>query len=145
MSQSQALKITRSVSIPLSEFEFSFARSQGPGGQNVNKVNTKATLRWRPQESESLPAPMRDRFLAKFGNRMTRDGEFIVNSQRYRDQARNVDDCLGKLQQMILEVATAPKKRRPTKPSRGSQERRLRAKQEASERKQRRRTPRLDD
>lgn len=145
MSQSQTLKITRSVAIPLSEFNFSFARSQGPGGQNVNKVNTKATLRWRPQESASLPEAMRERFLARFGNRMTRDGELIVNSQRYRDQARNVDDCLSKLQQMLLEVATAPKSRRPTKPSRGSQERRLRAKQEASQRKQRRQSPRLDD
>ena len=145
MSQAQELRITRSVSIPMREFDFSFARSQGPGGQNVNKVNTKATLRWRPQESEALPPAMRERFLGKFNNRITREGELVINSQRYRDQARNVDDCLSKLQQMILEIATPPKKRRPTQPTRGSKERRLKSKQETSERKKRRKSPRFDD
>ena len=135
------LVVTPRLKIPLSEFEFTFARSSGPGGQNVNKVNTKATLRWPITRSPSLPETVRQRFLAKYGNRVTGDGDLVLQSQRFRDAGRNVADCLEKLRAMLAEVAVAPKKRKPTKPTRASVRRRLEDKRKRSEKKQSRRGP----
>ena len=135
------LVVTPRLKIPLSEFEFTFARSSGPGGQNVNKVNTKATLRWPITRSPSLPETVRQRFLTKYGNRVTGDGDLVLQSQRFRDAGRNVADCLEKLRAMLAEVAVAPKKRKPTKPTRASVRRRLDDKRKRSEKKQSRRGP----
>lgn len=145
MTQNNELRINRQIVIPLREIDFSFARSQGPGGQNVNKVNTKATLRWNPGNSQALPPAVYRRFVDAYKNRITVDGELLLHSQRFRDQGRNVADCLAKLQQMVLEVATPPKRRIATRPSKGSVKRRLQNKQAQSERKKRRQQPRLDD
>lgn len=114
-------------------------RSSGPGGQNVNKVSSKALLRWPIRTSPSLPEAVRGRFLGKYGNRVTCDGDLLISSQRYRDQRRNVDDCLEKLRVMLAESAAPPVRRKRTKPSRGSVERRLEAKRQQSARKQGRR------
>jgi len=133
------LEINARISIPLKEFQFTFARSSGPGGQNVNKVNTKVTLHWPVTETESLPPAVRDRFQARYPRRITREGQLVVTSQRFRDQGRNVADCLSKLREMILSVATAPKSRKATKPTRGSRERRLKNKRHKAEKKQSRR------
>jgi ribosome-associated protein len=130
------LVINSRVRIPLTEFEFSFARSSGPGGQNVNKVNTKATLRWPVVASESLPDDVRQRFLTLYRSKLTTGGELILSSQRYRDQGRNVADCLEKLRAMLTAAATRPKPRRPTKPSRGSVQRRLEHKRQQGQKKQ---------
>src|SRR5690242_13852589 len=81
-----ALTINSRIRIPHQEFEFSFARSGGPGGQNVNKVNSKALLRWPVHNSPSLPADVRHRFLTRYRSRLTTEGEIILSSQRYRDQ-----------------------------------------------------------
>lgn len=136
------LEVNARIRIPLEEFEFSYARSSGPGGQNVNKVNSKATLRWSARQSVSLPPDVRERFLIRFGSRLTNEGDLLITSQRYRDQGRNVDDCLEKLREMLLAVAVAPKKRRPTKPSRAAKERRLESKQQQSRKKERRKVSR---
>jgi ribosome-associated protein len=133
------LNVTSRIQIPLTEFEFTFARSSGPGGQNVNKVNSKALLRWPVMRSESLPVDVRARLLTKVGNQLTNEGELIITSQRYRDQGRNIADCLEKLRAILLSAATAPKKRRPTKPGRAAKERRLKSKQIHSQKKQGRR------
>jgi ribosome-associated protein len=133
------LVINSRIQIPYEEFEFSYARSSGPGGQNVNKVNSKAILRWGVIASPCLPADVRARLLAKIGTQVTNDGDLIITSDRYRDQPRNREDCLEKLQAMIKAVAVAPKKRRPTKPGRAAKERRLKSKQTHSEKKERRR------
>jgi ribosome-associated protein len=133
------LEVNERISIPLKEFDFSFARSSGPGGQNVNKVNTKVTLHWPIMKSADLPVDVRDRFLDRYPRRINRDGQVVVISERFRDQGRNVADCLNKLRDLILAVATAPKKRKPTKPTRGSRERRLQGKRQKSEKKQSRR------
>jgi ribosome-associated protein len=132
------------IRIPLAEFEFSFVRSAGPGGQNVNKVNTKAVLRWPVIASASLPEGVRSRFMAKYGKRLTGTGELILTSQRFRDQPRNRADCLEKLHDMLASVAVAPKKRRRTRPTLASKERRLDDKRRQSQHKQRRRQ-RSDD
>jgi ribosome-associated protein len=139
------LVVSPRVRVPQSEFEFSYARSSGPGGQNVNKVNSKATLRWPMTRSPSLPADVRQRFLARFGSRLTTDGDLLVTSQRYRDQPRNTADCLTKLQAMLAAVATPPTPRRKTKPTRASGERRMKAKRVIGEKKQNRRAPRGED
>lgn len=127
------------IVIPEEELEFSFVRSSGAGGQNVNKVNSKAVLRWVPAQSRILSFGMRERFLAKFSNRLTANGELIVMSDRHRDQGRNAADCIEKLKEMIGSIAFAPKKRRPTKPTFGSKQRRLNSKKANSEKKQNRR------
>lgn len=139
------LRVTPNIEIPDTEFEFTFARSGGPGGQNVNKVNSKAVLRWTVTETEHLPTTVKQRFLNRFQNRITRDGQIVIHSQKYRDQGRNVADCLERLREMIAVVARPPVKRRPTKPTKGSQRRRLDKKRQTAEKKQARRKPRLND
>lgn len=135
------LTVNSRLQIPLAEFEFTYARSSGPGGQNVNKVNSKATLRWGVRGSPSLPDEVRQRFLTAYGSRVTNEGDILIVSQRYRDQAKNIDDCLEKLREMLSAVAVAPRKRRPTKPTRGSKERRLKDKRASAARKQNRGKP----
>jgi len=135
------LIISSQLAVPLAEFRFTFSRSGGPGGQNVNKVNSKVTLHWNVAGSAGLPQAVRQRFLAAYPRRINTDGDVVVHSQRYRDQMRNREDCLEKLRGMILAVAVVPRTRRPTRPSPGSRERRLRAKQETSRKKQSRRRP----
>ena len=139
------MDINNSIEIPDTEFHFSFARSGGPGGQNVNKVNSKALLRWDVLKSDSLPPPVKDRFAKKYSGRLTNEGEIVIQSQKYRDQGRNIADCLEKLRQMILTVVAPPVKRRRTKPTRGSQQRRLQNKKAQSEKKQSRRKPTFND
>ena len=95
------LVINRRIRIPLREFDFQFARSGGPGGQNVNKLSTKAILRWGVERSPSLPEDVRERFCARFRRRITREGEFVLTSQRFRDQGRNVADCIEKLRNLM--------------------------------------------
>lgn len=129
------------VAIPLSEFDLSFVRSSGPGGQNVNKVATKVRLRWPVRDSPSLPEDVRERFMARNRRRISREGEFIIASQRFRDQSRNVADCLEKLRELLAEAAIPPRRRKPTRPSRGAQQRRLAEKRRQSDRKRARRPP----
>lgn len=133
------LDVAPHIRVPLEEFEFTFARSSGPGGQNVNKVNSKALLRWNPTTSPSLPDDVRRRFLQQYATRLTTVGELVLQSERYRDQRQNIDDCLQKVREMLLAVARPPKTRKKTKPSRGSKERRLDSKRRDSAKKQNRR------
>jgi ribosome-associated protein len=139
------LKISSDIQIPATEFRFSYARSPGPGGQNVNKVNTKAILKWDVVKSSSMPEAIKLRFLKKFARRITKTGQIIVTSHRYRDQGRNVADCVDKLRAMIESVRKPPTVRKKTKPSQGSKRRRLEAKKQRSSLKQGRRSPKLDD
>ena len=133
------LQINEQWRVPASEFRFTYARSSGPGGQNVNKVNSKVTLHWPATTTPSLPADVRERFCRQYHTRLTREGELVLQSQRYRDQQRNIDDCLEKLRDMLLRVAQRPKYRKATKPTRASQRRRLEGKRVRSETKSRRR------
>jgi ribosome-associated protein len=133
------LTVTSRLQIPDDEFEFTFTRSSGPGGQNVNKVSSKAQLRWQAARSPSLPEEVRARFLALFGSRLTGEGELLIASQRYRDQRRNMEDCLEKLRAMLREVAAAPRRRKPTRPKRSSIEKRLSDKKLQGARKRQRR------
>lgn len=133
------LDIDQKLQIPDSELSFSFARSSGPGGQNVNKTNSKAVLVWDFKVNSSMPTAMRLRFLAKYRARVTEDGTIVIASDKYRDQKRNMDDCLEKLAAMLREILIPPKKRRATKPGKGAIERRLKAKKSDATKKQNRR------
>lgn len=135
------LFVTPQLGIPLDEFTFTFARSGGPGGQNVNKVNSKALLRWRVLESPSLDERVRARFVEQNRHRITESGDFILTSQRFRDQPKNIDDCHEKLRELLMRAAVQPKRRRPTKPTAGSRRRRLSDKRLRSANKQLRRRP----
>jgi len=123
------------LEIPSHELEFSFSRSSGPGGQNVNKVNSKALLRWKPALNRSLPEAVRQRFLARYGSRLTKEGELLLTSEESRNQKANQEICLAKLKRMIQEVARPPKIRKPTKPTKGSERRRQESKRHTGEKK----------
>jgi len=138
------LAISNNVEIPDEEFEITFARSGGPGGQNVNKVNSKAVLRWNVTASQSIPFGVKNRFLAKFANRLTSDGSILVTSQKTRDQGQNLEDCREKLREMILQVLNPPTIRRETKPTLASVKRRTDSKRLNSTKKQNRRSPKGD-
>lgn len=133
------LIVNSRIRIPDAELEWSFARSSGPGGQNVNKVSSKAVLRWHVAASSALPDDIRVRFNQRYASRLTTEGDLVLSSQRYRDQGRNIDDVRQKLIAMLEAVTVAPKKRRPTKPSKGSIARRRESKQAVAKKKQLRR------
>ncbi len=135
------LKVNRRIQIPTGELHFRFVRSAGPGGQNVNKVATKAVLRWRLRTSRSLPHDVRERFEKRFRRRISTAGYLLLTSDRYRSRQRNIDDCLDKLRRMLTTVAEPPVQRKPTRPTAASVERRLEQKRRRTKAKQRRRQP----
>jgi ribosome-associated protein len=135
------LEITPTLQIPDTEFTWAFARSGGPGGQNVNKVASKALLRWNIAASSALPEDVKNRLALQQKRFFTLDGDLIITSQLYRDQERNRQDCLDKLRAIILQALAVPKARKKTRPSRGSKRRRLQDKKQRSDVKQNRRRP----
>lgn len=139
------LEINSRFRIPLSEFEFAFVRSSGPGGQNVNKVSSKAQLRWRPHDSASIPEDLRYRVLSRLEPQLTVDKDLLVVSQLYRDQPRNREDCLQKLKAILEKTLVVAKTRKKSKPTRASNARRLKAKKLSSEKKSQRRLPTSED
>src|SRR5260221_13044227 len=110
----RTLKVGNRIRVDGAELRFQYARSAGAGGQNVNKVSSKAILHWAIVRSPGGPPDVRDRFLRRFARRITREGDLGLTSQRFRDQRRNVEDCLDKLSAMDSHVAIAAGHRRPT-------------------------------
>ena len=125
--------VTPTIQIPDGELELAFARSGGPGGQNVNKVSSKVLLRWNPARSVALPADLKGRLLDMLRSRLTKEGDLLLVSQLTRDQGRNLEDCRAKLRTLVLQALHRPPPRRPTKPTRGSHRRRLHEKRRRSE------------
>ena len=119
-----ALKISNQVSIPLAEVDIQAIRAQGAGGQNVNKVSSAIHLRFDINAS-SLPDIYKERLKELSDQRITSEGVIVIKAQRFRSQDKNRDDALGRLQDLIKGVAITRKKRRPTKPSRNSQKKRV--------------------
>lgn len=116
------------VAVGEAELAITYVRSSGPGGQNVNKTSTKAVVRWNVRSAPNLRDDVKARFLARFASRVTDAGDVLITSDRYRDQPRNLEDCLAKLRAMLEEVAVAPVPRRKTRPGRAARERRILAK-----------------
>lgn len=117
--------VTSRLVIPARELAISFARSGGPGGQNVNKVSSKVELRWKPATSAALGADDRAWLLARLRDRLTTDGTLIVTSAATRDQAKNRDDAANKLALIVRRALERPKPRRPTKPTAAAKRRRV--------------------
>ncbi len=141
MTLPKSLRINSQIAIPREELRFTFVRSSGPGGQNVNKVASKAVLRWSITGSSSIPEGVRERLLSRYARRVTERGELILTSQRYRDQGKNIDDCLDKFRSLILAVAAPPRPRKKTRRPKGANETRLKEKRFSAEKKRRRAPP----
>jgi len=118
-----------------SELEFATSRSSGPGGQNVNKVNTKVTLRWNINDSTLLTLEEKELLLHKLSTRLTVDGTLLVTSQDKRSQLQNKEDTLLKLEQLLKQAFAKKKKRKPSKPSKSSVQNRLDKKKKHSDKK----------
>ena len=117
--------VTPRLTIPAGELALAFARSGGPGGQNVNKVSSKVELRWNPTTSAALTADDRTWLVSRLANRLTNDGTLIVTSTATRDQLKNRDDAMSKLTLIVRSALERPKTRRATKPTRASKRRRV--------------------
>ena len=121
------LQISNEVTIPISEIDIQAIRAQGSGGQNVNKVSTAVHLRFDIKAS-SLPDVYKERLLMLNDQRISEDGVVIIKAQLYRSQLKNREDALNRLRDLIKSVIVTRKKRQATKPTKGSQERRLESK-----------------
>ena len=122
------IRVNGKISIDEREIAESFVRASGPGGQNVNKLATAVQLRFDVRHSPSLPAGVAARLERLAGSRLTLEGVLIITAQRHRTQARNRQDALERLIDLIRRAAIAPVKRRPTRPTAASRERRIQGK-----------------
>jgi ribosome-associated protein len=131
--------------IPESELRWSFTRSGGPGGQNVNKVASKAVLHWHVASSRALPEEVKARLQVQQHRRINDRGELVLSSERYRDQGRNIADCRQKLEELVRQAAKVPRPRKKTRPSAASRLKRREAKRRRAAVKQRRRRPQVEE
>jgi len=136
----RAVRVRDDLVIPAAEISLRYVRASGPGGQNVNKVASKAVLRFNVRDSRSVPAGDREHLLARLASRLTTDGELVLTSGAYRDQSRNRDAVLARLAAVIRAALRRPRRRRATRPSHAAVERRLAAKHARAERKRDRRS-----
>ena len=138
------LRISRDIVIDENDFDISFVRASGPGGQNVNKLSTAAQLRYDIGHAQLAP-DVHERFVRIAGQRLTKDGVVVIHAQRVRTQERNRQDAIDRLTAMLREASVRPTPRRATKPTYASKQRRLEGKKRRSDIKSRRGGPGYDD
>jgi ribosome-associated protein len=129
------ITVTPLIRLPEEELKIEYVRSSGPGGQNVNKVATAVQLRFDVRRSHSLPEDVRQRLVKLAGRRMTSDGILVLDARRFRTQEQNRADALDRLRELVARAAAPPKRRKATRPTKSSLERRLKRKHLRGERK----------
>jgi ribosome-associated protein len=132
------IDVTASIRIPEEELRFHSVRASGPGGQNINKVSTAIQLRFDVRRSSSLPAEVRRRLEKLAGRRMTSEGILVLDARRFRTREKNRADALARLRQLIIRASMRPKRRKQTRPTKSSMEKRLKRKRRKGERKMQR-------
>lgn len=142
---STPLVINDKVTLPGHDLEWTAVRASGPGGQNVNKVSSKIELSFDFETSVALSEPARGRLRTLAKNTLDAEGRILVTSQKTRDQSKNLSDAREKLKELVLKALVIPKKRKPTKPTKGSKVRRLTTKKKVGAKKAARKPPRRGD
>ena len=142
---STPLVINDKVTLPGHDLEWTAVRASGPGGQNVNKVSSKIELSFDFEDSIALSDPAKARLREMAKNTLDAEGRVLVTSQKTRDQSKNLSDAREKLKELVLKALVIPKKRKPTKPTKGSKVRRLTAKKKVGAKKAARKPPKRDD
>lgn len=132
------IPMNQQINIDFSEFEFSFVRSSGPGGQSVNTANSKVILHWNIDKNMTVHPDIIQRFKSRYPNLINEEGKVYLSSQVHRSQKMNMDDCITKLYELLKSVQFPPKKRKPTKPKKSAVRARLDSKKLHSLKKQNR-------
>ena len=138
------LRVTDRIVVPAAELDLSYVRASGPGGQNVNKVASKAVVRFDLRASTAFPPELKARALERLASKLTQAGELIVTNGVARDQTRNRDAALARLAAILAAAVARPRTRRPTRPSKGAVEQRLETKHRRARVKRERRAPASD-
>jgi ribosome-associated protein len=141
----QDLRVNDHIVIPAHELSWTSSTGSGPGGQHVNRSQTRVTLRWCPAQSDALDENERARVVSRWAPQLTSDGEILISASTHRSQKRNLDEACRRLAERLRAALVVQRRRRETRPSRGAVERRIKAKKQRSDVKRNRRPPRRDD
>ncbi|MDQ3452541.1 MAG: aminoacyl-tRNA hydrolase [Actinomycetota bacterium] len=136
-----AVRVNRTVQLPLAELDVSFSRSGGPGGQHANTSSTKVELRWDLEASSALTPPQKQLLRSRLGSRLTDEGVLVLQSSEHRSQTRNREAAVARLVALLSDALRVSPTRRPTRPTRAARQRRLEAKRRRGDTKALRRPP----